>query len=120
MYSPELLDHFEHPRQVGELADPDAAAEIENPACGDVIALQLKVAGGRITEVRYRAKGCVPAIGCGSALAESLIGRTIAQAQSLTREEIVVAVGGVPPASEHATHLAIDVLRAALMTLSQK
>ena len=120
MYSPQLLDHFEHPRHVGELAAPDAAAEIENPACGDVLALQLKIKGGRITEARYRAKGCVPAMGCGSVLAESLIGRTIEQAQSLSREDIVAAVGGLPPASEHASYLAIDVLKAALKTFPRK
>ncbi|MDP9269282.1 MAG: iron-sulfur cluster assembly scaffold protein [Acidobacteriota bacterium] len=120
MYSPQLIDHFEHPRHVGELAAPDAAAEVENPACGDVIALQLKIAGGRIAEARYRAKGCVAAIGCGSALAESIIGRTVNEAQSLSREEIVAAVGGLPPASEHASHLAIDALRAAFMNLARK
>jgi nitrogen fixation NifU-like protein len=120
MYSPELLDHFEHPRHVGELAAPDASAEIENPACGDVISLQLKISGGRITEARYRARGCVPAMGCGSALAESLIGRTIDEATSLSREDILAAVGGLPPASEHASHLAIDVLKAALKTFLRK
>jgi nitrogen fixation NifU-like protein len=120
MYSPQLLDHFEHPRHVGELAEPDAAAEVENPACGDVMALQLRIKGGRIAEARYRAKGCVPAIGCGSALVESIVGKTIDEAHNLRREEIVTAVGGLPPASEHASHLAIDVLRAALKDIPQK
>ena len=120
MYSPQLLDHFEHPRHVGELAQPDAAAEVENPACGDVMALQLKLSGGKITEARYRAKGCVPAIGCGSALTELLLGKTLEQARTLPREEIVAAVGGLPAASEHASHLAIDVLKAALTSLSRK
>jgi NifU-like protein involved in Fe-S cluster formation len=117
MYSPQLIDHFEHPRHVGELADPDAAAEVENPACGDVMALQLKITDGRIVEARYRAKGCVAAIGCGSALVEWLTGKPIDQAESLRREEIVSAVGGLPPAGEHASHLAVDVLRAALKKL---
>jgi len=120
MYSPQLLDHFEHPRHVGELAAPDAAVEVANPACGDVMVLQLKLSGGRISEARYRAKGCVPAIACGSALAESLIGKTIEQASSLPREELVAALGGLPPASEHASHLAIDALQAALKQLPRK
>jgi len=120
MYSSQLLDHFEHPRHVGELASPDTAVEVANPACGDVMVLQLKVAGGRISEARYRAKGCVPAIACGSALTEAVLGMTIEQASSLRREEIIAAVGGVPPASEHASHLAIDALQAALKQLPRK
>jgi len=119
MYSAELMDHFEHPRHVGELAAPDAAAEVENPACGDVMALQLELAGETITAARYRAKGCLPAIGCGSALTELLIGKTLAQARALPREQIVAAVGGLPPASEHASHLAMAVLSAALKNLGE-
>ena len=114
MYSPELIDHFEHPRHVGQLTDPDAAAKVENPACGDVMTLELRIADGRITEARYQVKGCVAAIGCGSALTELIEGKTIDEARGQCREELVAAVGGLPPASEHASHLALDALRAAL------
>src|SRR5437868_2241163 len=117
MYSPRLLDHFEHPRNAGDIAAPGAAATIENPSCGDVMTLQLRIAKERIAEAKFRAKGCVAAIACGSALTELLAGQPLATARSLTREQIVDTVGGLPPASEHASHLAWDVLQEALKLL---
>ena len=117
MYSAQLLDHFEHPRNAGELVNPDASAQIENPACGDILQLTLKLTAGHISEIRFRAKGCVAAMACASALTELVQGRTIEQARTLRREELVEAVGGLPEASTHASHLAMDVLENALRQL---
>jgi nitrogen fixation NifU-like protein len=114
MYSAQLLDHFEHPRNPGEVANPDATVQVENPACGDILKLSLKVAQGRIAEIRFLAKGCVPAIACGSVLTELVRGITLEAARGLRREEIVQAVGGLPEASAHASHLAMDALAAVL------
>lgn len=118
MYSAQVLDHFEHPRNVGEVPDPTAAVQVENPACGDIMRLSVKVAEGHIAEVRYRVKGCVPAIACGSLLTEMLRGRTMAEAHKLKREELVEALGGLPVASSHASHLAMDALAAVLKQLT--
>jgi len=117
VYSAKLLDHFEHPRNVGEITAADASAQVENPACGDIMQLTLKAASGRITEARYRTRGCVAAIACGSALTEMLIGLTPMEAAALTRDAVVAAVGGLPNESTHASHLAMDALRAALKQL---
>ena len=117
MYSAQVLDHFQNPRNPGTVANPDAAAQLENPACGDVLKLTLKIANGCITEVRFLAKGCVPAIACGSALTELLQGRTVKGACELKREQLLQAVGGLPEASTHASHLAMDTLAAALQLL---
>jgi len=114
MYSPQLLDHFQNPRNAGEIADADATAEIENPACGDVLRLTLKLNEGRITEARFKAKGCVAAIACGSVLTELIAGKTLPDALTLQRADVSVAVGGLPQASTHAAQLALDVLAAAL------
>lgn len=114
MYSAQLLDHFQNPRNAGDVAGADAVAEIENPVCGDVLRLTLKASAGRITEARFKAKGCVPAIACGSALTELITGKTLSEARNLRREEITAAVGGVPQASTHAAQLALDALSAAL------
>jgi nitrogen fixation protein NifU and related proteins len=114
MYSAQLLDHFQNPRNVGEIADADAAAEIENPACGDVLRLTVTVSEGRISQVRFKAKGCVAAIACGSALTELLAGKALVDAKHLRREAIIAVVGGLPQASTHAAQLAIDALSAAL------
>ena len=114
MYSAQLLDHFQNPRNPGEVADPDATVQLENPACGDILKLSIKVANGHVSEIRFLAKGCVPAIACGSAVTELVKGRTVEAAKRLRREELVLAVGGLPEASAHASHLAMDALAAAL------
>jgi len=117
MYSPELLDHFQNPRNAGDLPGADATAETENPVCGDVLRISLKIQNGQIVEIRFKAKGCVPAMGCGSALTELALGKSIAETRRLRPDDVKQAVGGLPAASNHAAELAIDVLRAALNKL---
>jgi nitrogen fixation NifU-like protein len=114
MYSTQMLDHFQNPRNAGEVADADAAAQIENPACGDVLRLTLKITGGRIAEIRFKAQGCVPSMACASALTELVAGRTPDEVRSLSRDALIAAVGGLPQASTHAAQLALDTLSAAL------
>jgi nitrogen fixation NifU-like protein len=119
MYSAQLLDHFQNPRNAGEISDADAVAEIENPVCGDVLRLTLKQSEGRITQVRFKARGCVAAIACGSALTELAVGKTLDEAKNLRREDISIAVGGLPSASTHAAQLALDALLAALIRIKR-
>ncbi len=114
MYSPQVIAHFEHPRNVGEIDGASTSAEVENPACGDIMRLTLRVEGGRITEARFRTKGCVTAIACGSMLTELISGRTVEEARGLQREQIVDALGGLSNETMHASHLAMDALKAAL------
>jgi len=114
MYSPQLLDHFQNPRNPGDVPHADATVELENPVCGDVVRLSLKMAGGRIGEIRFKAKGCVPAMACASSLTEMALGRTLEEARNLTREDLHRAIGGLPPASGHAAQLALDALAALL------
>jgi nitrogen fixation NifU-like protein len=118
MYSRRLLDHFQNPRNAGELAAADTAAEIENPACGDVLRLTLKISAGRITEAQFKAKGCVAAIACGSVLTELIVGKTLNEAQNLRREDVITAVGELPQASTHAAQLALDALSLALSRIT--
>jgi nitrogen fixation protein NifU and related proteins len=112
VYSPQVLDHFEHPRNPGVVSSPDAVAQVENPVCGDILKLSGRLSQGSIVEIRFLAKGCVPAMACASALAEFLEGKTLAEASALTREELVQKLGGLPEASTHASHLAMDALAA--------
>jgi nitrogen fixation NifU-like protein len=112
MYSPQLLDHFEHPRNAGELEDADARVRLENPACGDVLELAARLRRGRIEAIRFRAKGCVPAMACGSLVTELVLGRTVAEAKAISKATIESQIGGVPEASGHAAQLAADALRA--------
>ncbi|MGP0018140.1 MAG: iron-sulfur cluster assembly scaffold protein [Candidatus Sulfotelmatobacter sp.] len=117
MYSTQMLDHFQNPRNAGEVVDADAVAQIENPACGDVLRLTLKIRAGRIAEIRFKAKGCVPSMACASALTELVAGRTPEEARSLSRDTLITAVGGLPQASTHAAQLALDAISAVLRQL---
>ena len=114
MYSAQLLDHFQNPRNAGDLPDADATVEIENPVCGDVLRLGLKIDGGCISKIRFKAKGCVPSMACASALTELVAGKTTKEALAIEPATLILAVGGVPPASAHAAQLALDALAAAL------
>jgi nitrogen fixation NifU-like protein len=118
MYPAQLLDHFEHPRNAGDLPAPSAAAQLENPVCGDVLRLSLTVQDGKITAARFRAKGCVASIACGSVLTEMIINQALDHARKLNREELAAALGGLNPESNHAAALAIDTLRAALKNIN--
>ncbi len=114
MYTAQLLDHFQNPRNAGDLSGADASAELENPVCGDRIRLSLKITAGHIQEVGFKAKGCVPAIACGSALTELVLGRTTEEVRQIKREDLIAAVGGLPQASSHAAQLALDALSSVL------
>jgi len=122
VYSVELLDHFENPRNAGEVEDPESSVRLENPACGDILELSVrlektKLEEKRIADIRFRAKGCVPTIACGSAITELVKGKDLDAARKLSREELVQKVGGLPQASDHASHLAMDTLAALLRNL---
>jgi nitrogen fixation NifU-like protein len=120
MYSPELLDHFQSPRNAGEIKEADASVRLENPACGDVLELTMKVAEGRIADIRFKAMGCVASIACGSAVTEVAKGKSLAEAAEIGIEQVASQVGGLPEASNHAAHLAINALAAALRQLHAK
>lgn len=127
MYSAEVLDHFQNPRNAGEVEYPDATAQLENPVCGDILELSLRLEnselvktkseGRRVGEIRFRAKGCVPTMACGSAITELVKGKSVDEARKLSREELVRKVGGLPQASAHASYLAMDTLAALLRGL---
>lgn len=117
VYSSELLDHFQNPRNAGEVESPDRTARLENPACGDILELTLKLEDKRIDDIRFRAKGCVPAMACGSAITELIKGKSVDDARHVSREDLVQKVGGLPQASTHASHLAMDTLAALLRGL---
>jgi NifU-like protein involved in Fe-S cluster formation len=121
VYSAELLDHFQNPRNAGAVENPDSSVLLENPVCGDVLELTLRLENKldnkldrRIADIRFRAKGCVPTMACGSALTELAKGKSVEEARKVSREELVRKVGGLPQASAHASHLAMDTLAALL------
>jgi len=108
MYSAKLLDYFEHPRNAGEVEEATASVELSNPVCGDVVRFSARVLEGKVMEIRFRAKGCVPAMACASALTELVSGRAIEAVRNLTNEDVEALVDGVPEASRHASQMAVD------------
>ena len=116
-YSEKVLDYFEHPRDVGDLPGADAEARLEHPVCGDIMSLAVKLSQGKIDQVRYRTRGCVASIAAGSCLTEMIQGKSLAEAAALSREQLLESLGGLPNASVHATHLAMDVLAELLKRL---
>ena len=113
-YSAIFQNHITNPRNPGELADANAVAEETNPVCGDRLRLSLRVRKGHIDAVRFLAYGCPPTLACGSALTEMIQGKTVEEAMSVTRKDILEGVGGLPSRKHHAAALAIETLRKAL------
>jgi nitrogen fixation NifU-like protein len=120
MYAPELLDHFQNPRNVGELPPPAAVAEVSNPACGDILRLSVRFEHGRAVEARYRVRGCTASIASGSALTEMILGRSEAGLNAIKARDVEQAVGGLRAESKHAAVLCIDGLRAVLQELASQ
>jgi nitrogen fixation NifU-like protein len=113
-YSPIVVDHFQNPRNVGELPDANAQASVTNPICGDALQLMLKIIDGCIAEVRFRTFGCEAAIAASSLLTEMIQGKALADVQDITPEMITAALGGLPKVKLHAASLAEEALKEAL------
>ncbi len=114
MYSQRLLDHFQNPRNVGELDPPATTVEVSNPACGDILRLSVRFENSVALEARYKVRGCTASIAAGSALTGWIEGKTRAELAQLKPETIEEAVGGLAQESKHAAFLCIDGLRAVL------
>ena len=112
MYSETVLDHFQHPRNVGTLDSATATISVENPVCGDILELSARMEAGRIAEARFRTRGCVTAMACSSLLTELLRGKTPAEIRGITPEQLSEALGGLPQATFHAAQLARDAVQA--------
>ena len=120
MYSAQVLDHFQNPRNVGELENASATVEVANPACGDVMRLSVRVEDGRVSAVRFKTAGCVTSIACGSLLTEMIQGRAVSELAEISHQSISEALGGLPPATMHGSQLAADALRALLAKLKKQ
>ena len=112
MYSAALLDHFQNPRNVGELPPPAVTVEVSNPACGDVLRLSVRFEEGVAKEARYKVRGCTASIAAGSALTEWIVGKTRRDFGGFAPSVIEQAVGGLAAESKHAAVLCADAVRA--------
>lgn len=117
IHNPTLMDHFKNPRNAGEVERATAKVMVENPACGDIMLLSVRIEDGRVAEARYKTRGCVAAIAAGSAFTELLVGKDKAELQALQAADIDQAVGGLIPESKHAAVLCIDTLKKLLKAM---
>jgi nitrogen fixation protein NifU and related proteins len=108
MYSARLLEHFQNPRNVGELPHPAVTVEVSNPACGDILRLSARFENGAVAEARYKVRGCTASIAAGSALTEWMTGKTHAELAEFQPAVVEDAVGGLPAESKHAAVLCRD------------
>jgi nitrogen fixation NifU-like protein len=114
MYSPRLLDHFQNPRNVGELDPPAVTVEVSNPACGDILRLSVRFEGEVAAEARYKTRGCTASIAAGSALTEWMAGKTRAELAEIRPATVEDALGELAAESKHAAVLCVDGVRAIL------
>ena len=112
MFSKEVLDHFQNPRNAGELKDANATVDVSNPVCGDILKVTVRVEDRRIAEARFLCRGCTTSIACASRLTELLTGREIGKLHEITAELLATAFGELPPETIHGAYLAADAAQA--------
>lgn len=119
MYSAAVLDHFKDPRHAGDLPDASVTVEVTNPVCGDILRLAARIESGVIIDARFKTQGCVTAVACASVLTELLIGKSLDDARRINAAQISEALGGLPQATFHGAHLAVDALAALLSIIDR-
>jgi len=113
-YSEVVMDHFQHPRNVGKMDDADGIGEVGNARCGDIMKIYIKVKDDIITDVKFNTFGCGSAIAASSMATEMIKGKPISQALELTNKAVVEALDGLPPAKIHCSVLAEEAIKAAI------
>jgi nitrogen fixation NifU-like protein len=108
------MDHFTHPRNMGEMDEPDGVGEATNPVCGDTLRLFIKVSDNRIVDVRFLTFGCAAAIAASSITTEMIRGKTLDEVLEISDRDVVDALGGLPPAKLHCSVLAEKAINAAV------
>ena len=114
LYSDKVMDHFEHPRNVGEIEHADGVGQVGNPKCGDIMKMYLKIRNDRIDDVKFQTFGCGSAIASSSMATEMIKGKTIDEALALTNKEVVEALGGLPAHKLHCSVLAEEAVKSAV------
>ncbi len=113
-YTQAVIDHFQNPRNVGEIAEADGVGEVGNPSCGDMMRISIAVKDKKITDCKFKTLGCGAAIATSSIATEMARGMTLDEAMALTRDQVAEALGGLPPEKMHCSNLAADGLHAAV------
>lgn len=114
MYSEKVMDHFENPRNVGEIEDANAVGQVGNAKCGDIMKIYMKIEDGVIQDCSFKTFGCGAAIATSSMATEMVKGKTVEEARQLTNAAVMEALDGLPPAKVHCSVLAEEAIEAAI------
>jgi nitrogen fixation NifU-like protein len=113
-YSELVIEHFQNPRNVGAIKDADGMGKMGSPVCGDLMEIYIKVDNNHISDIKFRTFGCGAAIASGSMASEMIKGKTLAEAEALTDEDVARALGGLPEKKLHCSNLAASTLHKAI------
>lgn len=114
MYSQQVIDHFTNPRNQGRMENPDGVGKVGNPVCGDVMYIYIKVKDDKIEDIAWETMGCAAAIATSSMVTEMARGKTLEEAEKITRNDVATALNGLPPIKMHCSNLAADGLKKAI------
>ena len=113
-YTKAVFDHFENPRNMGEMKNPDGVGTVGNPTCGDVLKVMLKVDKDKISDIKFQTFGCAAAIASSSMMTTLVKGKSLDEARKITNKDVARALGQLPPIKVHCSNLAADALKAAI------
>lgn len=119
-YSKKVIEHFLNPKNAGIIEDADGIGEIGDPNCGDFLRVYIKVEGDTVTDVKYQIRGCPASIACASAMTELVIGKDLEDVITLTEDDIVNELDGLPEFKIHCSALAASGLRKAIVDYFEK
>ena len=120
MYSEKVMQHFKDPKNAGEIEDADGIGEVGNPRCGDLMHVYIKVKDNKIVDIKFKTFGCVAAIATSDVLCDIAKGKTLEEAEKLTRDDVANALEELPPIKMHCSNLAADALKAAIENYKKK
>ena len=120
MYSSKVMEHFRNPHNMGRIENADGIGRVGNPMCGDVMYIYIKVKDNRIEDIKFETFGCAAAIATSSMITDMAKGKTLEDAEKITRADVSQELGGLPPIKEHCSNLAADALKAAIEDYRKK
>jgi len=119
-YSDEVIEHFKNPHNQGEIQDADGVGQVGNPVCGDMMKLYIKVEDNKIKDIKFQTLGCAAAIATSSVVTDLAMGKTLEQAEKISKQDVSKALKSLPPIKEHCSNLADEALKKAIEDYRRK
>ncbi|MFH1671733.1 MAG: iron-sulfur cluster assembly scaffold protein [Candidatus Portnoybacteria bacterium] len=114
LYSKKVIQHFQNPKNMGQMKNPDVMAEVDNKKCGDLMRIYLRIEKGKIKDISFETMGCVSAIATSSMITEMAKGKTLDEAKKITYQDVTDELGQLPLIKVHCAGLAVETLRKAI------